>query len=110
MIKRTQEVVLKAIKAARKRLPKRPRVVDIRHEFGQDWFGEDAVTFWLILDDRDRPSDQPGHESWSRIQAARSSVKQAIEDALAAEELNLMVYSSVRLKSEQDEMDRELVS
>jgi len=76
-----------------------PRVVEIVPTLGNDWSGEPAVFFIVILADSATRRD--------RLLSATNQVSQAvIEQVQPLEEWDVLPYFNFRSKSEQTELDQ----
>jgi hypothetical protein len=101
MVDDKEQMLTKILSLESLRLPKTPRVVEIRHKLGRDWSGDEAVWIWLILDDETRAKDW----DFRRLKP----LIERVEEAVARSPLEVWPYVAVRSKSEQDEMDAEAV-
>jgi len=93
--------VLDALKLSelKSKLPRNPKVVDIRVEDYVDTDGEDALRVWLILDESVKVEKLRGED----IGAWKSAVRQRIRD----QGVTLWPYVKFAKQSELDEDDDE---
>ncbi len=75
-----------------------PFVTEIRHELDNDWAGEPAVRFWVILQD-----DVTDAEFAERAEKVRWTIFEAVNKS----EIDRWPYIRFRDESEQMELDRE---
>ena len=73
-----------------------PDVVRVRHNLGEDWTGEDAIFFRVVLSDRAAVEGQLG--------AFTQRVTELIDSEVRPWELGLMSFFAFRSASEQAEM------
>jgi hypothetical protein len=81
------------------KLPKNPRVVDIRVEDYVDTDGEDALRVWVVIDERVNPEKFKGEDI--------SALKRAIHDRVRELGVGLWPYIRIAKQSELDEPDEE---
>ena len=81
------------------KLPKNPRVVDIRVEDYVDTDGEDALRVWVIIDERVNPEKVKGEDI--------SALDRAIFDRVREVGVELWPYIRIAKQSELDEPDEE---
>ncbi len=81
------------------KLPRNPRVVDIRVEDYVDTDGEDALRVTVILDERVNPAKVGGQDV--------SDLKRAIRDRIRGLGVELWPYIQIVKQSELDEEDEE---
>lgn len=100
------DLVKVALRKARKRFPPAPRVVGTPYRLGVDSTGHDAIWVWVVLDDA-TPKEQLRHASLEPIaEAVRAAIREPLR-GVAPIQPELIPYVRFRLKSEQDEADRE---
>jgi hypothetical protein len=81
------------------KLPKNPRVVDIRVEDYVDTDKEDALRVWVILDEKVNAEKFRGEDI--------SALKMAIRDRIREMGVDLWAYISIVKQSELDEPDED---
>ena len=89
-----QKTISAAVDQAVKGL--KPDVVRVRFSFGEDWSGDDAIFFRVVLSDLASADEVVG-------KVARRIANQ-LEDAVKADELGLRAYFDYRSFSEQTSM------
>lgn len=107
MLPKQEKAILAALKRAVKRLPKRPRVNRIKHKFGRDSTGDEAIWVWVVYEDEDFDVYDP------RLARNRRLLSQALFSAAEEQGLPRMEFSPyihVSIRSEEDEIDRAEVS
>jgi hypothetical protein len=81
------------------KLPRNPRIVDIRVEDYVDTDGEDALRVWVILDEKVKPEKINGQDV--------TDLKRAIHDRIRGLGVELWPYIHLVKQSELDEDDEE---
>jgi hypothetical protein len=81
------------------KLPRNPRVVDIRVEDDVETDGEDALLVWVILDEKVKPEKINGQDV--------ADLKRAIHDRIRELGVELWPYIRLVKQSELDEDDEE---
>jgi uncharacterized Ntn-hydrolase superfamily protein len=81
------------------KLPKNPRVVDIRVDDYVNTDGEDALRVWVIIDETVNPEKFKGEDI--------SALKRAIHDRVRELGVGLWPYIRIAKQSEIDERDEE---
>jgi len=77
-----------------------PDVVRLRYTLGQDWSGESAIFFRIVLSDRASRRDQ--------LRKATNQIESAIEECLQPlEQWGVLAYFSFRSQSEQAVLQEE---
>jgi len=77
-----------------------PDVVRLRYTLGQDWSGESAIFFRIVLSDRASRRDQ--------LRTATNQIESAIEECLQPlEQWGVLAYFSFRSQSEQAVLQEE---
>ena len=74
-----------------------PFVTEIRHALDNDWSGDPAIRFWVILRDDVAESDEFAERA--------EEVRSAIADAVHESEIDRWPYIRFRAESEQAELD-----
>ncbi len=103
MTPKQEKGILAALERARKKLPRSPRVVRLKHEFRLDSTGDEAIWIWIVYEDEDFDAGDP---------SMRRSEELLFRALLAAAEKQgfprgtFIPHILVRTRSEQDEVDR----
>ena len=71
-------------------------VIRIRYSFGDDWYGDPAIFFRILLTDGHRRNDQ--------LAALTTRVRNALWDNLGPAESDYGPFFSIRTKAEQDKL------
>lgn len=107
MLPKQEKAILAALKRAVKRLPKRPRVNRIKHEFGRDSFGDEAIHVWVVYEDED--FDVQDERLYRNIDFLSHALSSAAEKQ-GLPRMEFRPYIHVSIRSEEDEIDRAEVS
>ena len=92
-----QQKIVKGIEKAAAALAS--EVVRIRYNFGEDWSGEDAVFFRVVLKDTATKRSQ--------LREVAKRVSSIVLDEVKPQELGLQSYFNFRSESEQAELKEE---
>jgi hypothetical protein len=97
MIQRVQDAL--KLSDLKSKLPRNPKVVDVRVEDYVDSDGEDALRVWVILDEKVKVEKLDGDDI--------TAVKRTIHDRIRELGVELWPYIRMTKQSELDEKDEE---